>query len=156
MAYTDIISLSEAKNYLRIDINNTSDDTQITMMINASLRYVEKYTNHILFARSKDFLLIDGCVRVYDFPINSVTSPTDNEQTVKPTYTIFETDTSETTLVLNVGYSSVSDIPSELIEFAYYMISLYYNEGKEGQDTADVKIPEWAKSSIDHYRRFII
>lgn len=155
MAYTDIISLSDAKNYLRIDASNIVDDNQITSMINASLRYVEKYTNYILFSRSKTYLLIDGCARVYDFPINSITSPTDIEATNKPTYTIYEASASESSLVLDVGYSDSNDIPSELVEFAYNLISFYYYQGKEGESSDNSKIPFWLTSTIDHYRRYI-
>ena len=49
MSYLNIISLEEAKNYLRVDIDLTEDDNQITAMIKSSLGFVEKHTNHILF-----------------------------------------------------------------------------------------------------------
>ena len=71
MAYLDIIPLSDAKVYLRIDDDLTEDDNQITRMINASLSYIERYTNVILYDRDKEYRLINGCVRVYDYPVNS-------------------------------------------------------------------------------------
>jgi hypothetical protein len=154
MSYLNIISLEEAKNYLRVDIDLTEDDNQITAMIKSSLGFVEKYTNHILFDRSKEYLF-DNCsqVRVYDFPINSLVTPTDATSKVKPTYSIYSTNnSSNTVLKLNVGYQNKEDIPQELIDFAYNMIELYYYQ-KETTDGA--KIPNWMLSSIDHYKRFI-
>jgi len=154
MAYTDIISLADAKNYLRIDDGFTSDDSQITGMINASLRYVEKFTNHILFQRSKDYLLINGCAKVYDFPINSITSPSDTEQTKSFTYSNFRASQNEETLTLDIGYSTVDNIPDELIQYAYYKLKFYYFEAKD-DDTGKGEIPEWAEDSIHQYKRFI-
>lgn len=154
MAYTDIISLTDAKNYLRIDDGFTADDAQITGMIKASLRYVEKLTNHILFAQSKDYLLINGCAKVYDFPINSITTPTDAEQTESYTYSNFKASTTEETLKLDVGYASASDVPDELVQYAYFKLKFYYFEAKD-DNKGDGKIPKWAEDSINQYRRFI-
>lgn len=154
MAYTNIISLAEAKNYLRIDEGFTADDNQIMGMINASLRYVEKFTNHILFQRSKDYLLINGCAKVYDFPINSITTPTDAEQTESYTYSNFKASASEETLTLDVGYATASDVPDELVQYAYFKLKFYYFEAKD-DNTGKGEIPKWAEDSINQYRRFI-
>ena len=53
MAYLDIVSLADAKNYLKIDDTLTEDNSNITRMIKASLSQIERITNHVLFARSK-------------------------------------------------------------------------------------------------------
>jgi len=76
MSYLSVITLERAKNYLRVDLDFDTDDSEITSMINASCRYVEKRTNHILYAR--DITYKGSCqVKVYDYPINSiVTVPT--------------------------------------------------------------------------------
>ena len=76
MAYIDVIPLERAKNYLRVDLDFDTDDSEITSLINAACRYVEKRTNHILYAR--DIIYNGACqVKVYDYPINSiVTVPT--------------------------------------------------------------------------------
>ena len=75
MAYLDIIPLADAKIYLRIDDTLTEDDTQITRMINVALSYVERYTNHVLFAKEKTYRLINGCISVYDYPIKESKRP---------------------------------------------------------------------------------
>ena len=71
MAYIDVISLSEAKNYLRVDDTLTEDDSSITRMINASLKYVENYTGVILFSRDVKYLVKEGVLQLYQYPINT-------------------------------------------------------------------------------------
>lgn len=151
MSYLSIISLEDAKTYLRIDDTLTEDDANITRMIKSALSQVELLTNHILFARAKDYLFVDCKVSVYDFPINSVTAPTEDLTTVKKTlYNTYSTsDSTQETLTLNVGYSDVSDIPFELVEVGYEMIDIMYY-AKEN------KLSMMSKNTIDNYRRFII
>jgi|ETNmetMinimDraft_12_1059888.scaffolds.fasta_scaffold09039_3 hypothetical protein len=153
MAYTDIISLDDAKLYLRVDDTQTEDDTQITRMINGALSYVERYTNYILFARDKEYRLIDGKVRVYDYPINSeVTS--DLESSNKTLHTIYTLGSDNSLITLNVGYVSNTDIPQELIEVAYEIIDIYYYGKESGKTMADLS--PLSKDVLNNYKRFIL
>jgi hypothetical protein len=117
MAYIDIIPLADAKIYLRIDDTLTEDDAQITRMINAALSYVERYTNHILFAQDKEYRLICGFVSVYDHPVNS--EVTDDlvvvDKTLHKNYTL---GSDNALIELNVGYATAADVPDELVEVA--------------------------------------
>lgn len=152
MAYTDVISLANAKVYLRIDSGDTTDDTLITNMISSVLSYVEQYTQHIMFAREVTTQFVNQEARVYKFPINSVTSPTGTEVDVLETYSIYTTDNSDNkTLTVNVGYSDPADIPQPLIDFAYGLLDLYYYQKEGGK----AQIPDWMYQSIDMYKRFI-
>ena len=125
-------------------------------MINASGRYIENRTNVLLFARSKTYLFQDYCVDVYDFPINQLITPTDAEATSYELFTKYETsNTSNTELVLNVGYSNPADVPDdlkqamlELVKFMYYEAET--NEAKKGM------LPMWLEEMIDMNKRFII
>ena len=153
MAYIDIITLADAKVYLRIDDTLTEDDAQITRMINAALSYVERYTNHVLFAKDKEYRLIDGCVSVYDYPINSeVTADLVSEN--KTLYTNYTLGSDNALIELNVGYD-VADVPQELIEVAYEMIeSLYYE--KETNKSIQSRISTISQLMLDQYKRFIL
>ena len=51
--YTDVISLEEAKLYLKIDAGQDATDNEITGMINSALSYIEKRTNHIFKTKEK-------------------------------------------------------------------------------------------------------
>lgn len=157
MAYLDIISLDEAKIYLRIDDTLTEDDNQLTRMINGALSYVEKKTNYILFEREKDYRFVDGSVRVYDYPINSVSTPTEADMDIeyKTLHANFCYGTSSDELTLNVGYSDVTDIPQELIEVAYEIIELMYYE-KETNKNHLTDLSTLSKEILNSYKRFII
>ena len=117
MAYIDIIPLADAKVYLRIDDTLTEDDAQITRMISAALSYVENYTNHILVSADKTYRMVNGFVRVYDYPINSVVSPLAN---------VYATGTAQCTsciatdtLTVNGNeYTGVTGTPADFTEFS--------------------------------------
>ena len=157
MAYLDVISLAEAKNYLRIDDTLTDDDTQITRMINASLAYVEDWTRIYLFARDKTYKMIDGFVRVYDYPVNSIKSPAEDDMDieVKTSYVNYSYGLETTDLVLNVGFEDTADIPTQLIEVAFEILDLMYYEHETGKKyTKDLST--LSTVILNSYKRFII
>ena len=158
MAYIDIITLADAKVYLRIDDTLTEDDAQITRMINAALSYVERYTNHVLFAKEKEYRLINGCVRVYDYPFNSYVDPVEadfDEIENKTLYTNYTYGSSNDLITLNVGYTLPADVPQELVEVAYEIIeSLYYE--KDTNKSVNSRISTLSKMMLDQYKRFIL
>jgi hypothetical protein len=154
MAYTDVITLSDAKIYLRIDDTLSEDNTQITRMINASLSYIERYTNVYVFARLKTFVVVDNCIRVYDSPINSLIDPIDAESVIKTLYTTYTTGLDEDVLTLNVGYVDPVDVPDALKEVALEMIDLMYYEHETGKSfTKDIS--SLSREILNSYKRFL-
>jgi hypothetical protein len=150
MAYTDVISIESAKTYLGVD--DTSRDDEICRMIGASLSLLERKTNIISNPLEKTYILKNGCVRVYDYPINTLDS--ELESTVKRTdmgmYSIFQDNNSAAkTITLNIG--SIN-IPKEIEEAAYMLIEHFFND-KEGRST---NIPSVVQMIIDSNKRFII
>ena len=148
MAYIDVISLERAKNYLRIDTTLTDDDAEIMSMINAACRYVEKRTNHILYAR--DIIYKGACqVKVYDYPINSiVTVPAP----FKVDFAMFTCYPDVKEVELNVGYG-VDEVPDDLIQAMLQMLHVFYYESEKQINTT--LIPESVKEAIDLNRRFV-
>ena len=148
MAYIDVISLERAKNYLRIDTTLTDDDAEITAMINAACRYVEKRTNHILYAR--DIIYKGSCqVKVYDYPINSiVTVPAP----FKVDFAMFTCYPDVKEVELNVGYG-VDEVPDDLIQAMLQMLHVFYYESEEQVNTT--LIPESVKEAIALNQRFV-
>ena len=116
MAYIDIISLANAKLYLRVDDTLTEDNAQITNMISVALKHVEDNTQILVYARDKTYRMINGFKRVYDSPINSV---------IKPSANVFATATAQCTSVIatntlvanGLTYTAVSGDPSDDTEF---------------------------------------
>ena len=69
MAFLDVITLAEAKNYLRIDEDLTEDDVRLSSMIKTALHTIEWRTNVLLYSRNKEYLVQDYCVSVYDYQL---------------------------------------------------------------------------------------
>ena len=149
MSYINIIPLQDARVYLRIDDTLTQDNEAITRMINASLAKIEQMTNVHLIAKSKEYIFDDLKATVYDYPINSLTSPSTATVVEKTQYSVYTAALkTDLKLVLNVGYTQVSDVPKDLIEVAYEMIDImYYNK--------ENKLSNLSQATLDAYRRFI-
>lgn len=152
MAYTDIIPLNRAKNYLRIDSTLTDDDAEITSMINAALRYVERRTNHILFPRDNTYT--GPCqVKVYDYPINHTVLVSGAPEPFVVYYSTFAVYPDSKTVTLNVGYADPSMVPDELIQAALQMIKVWYYESEKQVNST--LIPDSVCEALDVYRRFL-
>lgn len=148
MSYITVITLERAKNYLRIDSDLTEDDAEITSMINASLRYVEKRTNHILFPREATYN--GSCqVKVYDYPINSITTDPEPMVCYFSTFAIFP---DVKTVTLNMGYAE-GEVPDDLIQPALQMIKVWYYESEKQVNST--LIPDSVKEALDVNRRFL-
>lgn len=148
--YTDVISLETAKLYLKVDVGQTETDAEITQIINSSLSYIEKRTNHIFKSKSKlyykDCALVEQ-VKVYDFPIQNAPAETQ----IRPLYSTVPTVGSF--VDLEIGYTNIEDIPTELIDCALAIINFwFYNSETKG---ADNSIPKFVEMAIDQNRRFI-
>lgn len=156
MAYLDVITLDEAKTYLRVDTDLTDDDVRITSMIKASLHNIERRTNILVFARDKEYLFQDYCVYVYDYPINTLVSPTDAEVKEKELYSIYSTNSSvNTKLTLNVGYTDPTYVPSDIVECALeYIKYMYYDSENNSGKSND--IPLYIENMINQMKRYII
>lgn len=153
MSYIDVISLETAKNWLRVDDDLTEDDASITAMINASLRYIENYTNIFVYARDKDYDVDNGVIRVYDYPINTVITE-DVASEKRSLYTNFCTSFDVDSIQLNVGYVDPLEVPDDIIQVALEMIDIYYYMQKGG-DSKEAVSP-LNKLVLDSNKRFII
>lgn len=148
MAYLDVLSLARVKDYLRVDSDLTDDDNEITSMIKAACLFVEKRTNHIFYAR--EVIYKGNPVKVYDYPINDIVSPTDP---VVIHYSLCDLYPNEITVTLNVGYEDPTDVPDELLQACLQMIKVWYYESEKQVNTT--LIPESVMQVIDVNRRFL-
>jgi hypothetical protein len=156
MGYLNVISLATAKNYLRVDENQTEDDADITRMIKGALKYVEDFTNVMVYARDKDFLLQNCIKRVYDYPINTLNTPTDAVVSLRGLYNIYEVSDNTIDFVnLNVGFVDPLDVPSDLIDVALEKISLSYYGAKE-DGAVKKKLSEDSMAVLHQNKRFLI
>lgn len=150
--YIDVISLERAKLYLKVDASQTETDDEITSMINSSLSFIEKRTNHIFKTRNKvyykDCALVQQ-VKVYDFPIDN--AETEYNIVYRPLYAIVPTI--DDVVTLTIGYDNVDNIPNELIDAALQLIKVWFYESETQSNTT--LIPLSVMESIDVNRRFI-
>lgn len=148
--YIDIISLDQAKLYLKIDTLQTETDDEITSMINSSLSFIEKRTNHIFKTKEKvyykDCALVQQ-VKVYDYPIQDAPVGTIS----RPLYSIVPTV--DDIVTLTIGYANLEDIPSELIDAALQLIKVWFYESEKQSNTT--LIPLSVMEAIDVNRRFV-
>lgn len=148
MAYTDVISLASAKDYLGVD--DTSRDAEITRMIISALKYIEKQTNVLMQVTDKTYVLNNGCVKVYDTPINTVDGDLADTVTKvnRNLYSIYtDTNSNNDTLTINVGGTSVD---SDLLEAGYMLIEHFFNEGDRNI------LPLVVRDIIGANKRFIL
>jgi len=156
MSYISVLSLETAKNYLRIDDTLTTDDADITRMINSALSFIEDYTNVIVYARSKEYLFQNSEVRVYDHPINSLTTPTDAVKERKSLYSNYKaTSSTDEVLTLNVGHALPADVPSGLIDVALEMVDIsYYGQKEDGANNSRV-LSEQSNDILEKSKRYL-
>lgn len=144
MTPLDIITLAQAKEFLVVDFDDR--DAEITRHIKSAIGYIEKYTNHMLYNRSKEYT-IEGCsLEIYDYPLTVSTTVKRVHVNVLSTTYYAE---SGTVLTATVGYASVDDVPPELIEAAYKMITYLF----ENRDIYTAGLPWDIQMMCNMYRR---
>ncbi len=158
--YENILSLEDAKRYLRLDSDFTEDDSDIEIMIEAAFDFISKHTNYIFSPRDKTYDAVIynhgwyGCepISIYDYPINT----TDFGDKVPLYFSGFIRFTGTEKITLNVGFASKDDdnFPTPLIMCAKQMISVYYYQAEKNVD--NTLLPPNVMESINTYRRFII
>jgi hypothetical protein len=149
MSYLNVLTLARVKNYLRIDEDLEEDDNEITSMINAACRFIEKRTNHLFYDRDVTYSNQLN-LKVYDYPINEIVSPTDP---VVLHFSLYDMFPNENSVTLNVGYIDPADVPEELLQACLQMIKVWYYESEKQVNTT--LIPEAVMQAIDVNRRFL-
>ena len=184
MTPLDVISVDQAKSFLRVDFND--DDDLITSLINAAVGYVETATQYRLYQRT-EIVYTSGkyCYSAFQFPLNSVavvnqdSSDTTvynpklyyeslrtnitwlsngflywdswNQFFTNYYYTIHNSCSATFILTLDVGYTDVSLIPTDLITAIKQIISYTY----ENRDMTKLDMPSNITMLLANYKRFV-
>lgn len=152
MSYQTILPLEDVKIYLRVDEDFIDADNEIKLMRDASCEFVEKFTNHLLYKREKEYFKNEGekFLDIFDYPIASESKPTDVTNMIYATKTSFVADS----VVLQVGYNSKNDIPPTLLQLALQLIKFWYYDSEiKGNFSV---IPEEIKNALFNYKRYIV
>lgn len=150
MSYLDVITLADAKNYLRVDEDFTADDDSIKLMIESALSYIESRTNHLFYAREKTYFKseFENRISVYDYPIN------DDLSELNALYFSNRFEFQDKQITLDVGYQFPADVPSDLKMSAFKIIeNWYFNYEKQSDKSI---IPMAVKEIISQYQRFMV
>lgn len=157
MSYLDVITIDQARTYLRIDDAQNESDFEIISMINAACKVVEKATNVLFYARDVVYDLAEGNdVYVYDYPINSFTPSAGQEVQVfkKNLYSVYRKNDDQP-ITFNVGYVNPDDVPDDLIQCALALVKVMYYES-ENEKPILMAAPSWVSEVLQQNRRFLI
>lgn len=151
--YENIISVAEAKHYLRLDSDFNEDDSDIERMIASALEYITKNTNYVFRVQNKTYRQDYDCnTFIYDYPVNT----TDFSPNIPLYYSGYIKFKNTDVVTASIGFTSKADdgFPSALIDCALQMIEVWYN-GSEKTDNSTL-MPPSVEEIIRTYRRCII
>lgn len=154
MSQLSVISLSEAKEFLKVDFD--SEDALITSLIKSAVDFVEKRTNYILWERD-EFKFLRQYDKIYDYPFALASSETASE------YEIIENRLYSSIRILSgitypnkgrsveltIGYNDPSLIPNPLIDACKRLITYWYDQ----REMEMAKIPNDVYILIQPYIR---
>lgn len=150
MTYLEVLPLAEVKIYLRLEDDFLEDDLSIERMIKSALQFIEKRTNHIFQLRENVTYSNEcGRITVFDYPVRFVNTDNVNILYYSDNIKVFAES-----ITANVGYLSLDDVPSALIEAALQMIKCFYFEAEKQVNTT--LLPESVHQIINSYRRFTV
>lgn len=157
--YENIISVAEAKHYLRLIENYDDDgelieeDPDIERMIASALEYITKHTNYVFRVQNKTYRQDYDCnILIYDYPVNT----TDFSPNIPLYYSGYIKFKNTDIVTASIGFTSKSDegFPSALIDCALQIIKVYYY-GSETNENSTL-MPQSVEEIIRTYRRCII
>lgn len=174
-----VLSLEDAKLYLKVDFNE--DDDLITSLIKAAVSMVEKNTEYRLYQRDEVIKTSKVGYTAFQFPFNGASVEAMDSQGTYTIHTRYETLRTELfwgqgfwytsdwqrffnpdyyglsgcainfNLTLDVGYSDTTKIPSELITAVKQIITDKY----ENRNITNEQLLNNISIFIAPYRRFV-
>jgi hypothetical protein len=155
MTALDVISLTDAKNWLNIDLSDTSQDVHITRLIKTAIAWVEKYTDYALYERDVVIPLLSCNYGIATYPISItgvVNGAVDQEYTTQQKsleVKVLCSTWNGSSVNVTIGYADVTDIPQPLIDGAYKWITYLF----QNKDIYEMVLPYDVQVLINQYRR---
>lgn len=174
---TEPVTLTEAKNHLRVDISN--DDDLITALIQASREWIEKYTNSVLITQTWEYQRDYGFPHIFRLaknPVQSVSSITytdgdgvtqtvtasdyvlDENQWPARVYEACSASWPTTRVERNAvkvtfvaGYGAAADVPSPIKAAILLMVGHLYENREASAPIVITEIPMGVKALISPY-----
>ena len=72
MDQLNVVSLNQAKLWLRVDLDYDYEDTLITALIKSAVNQAEQFTLQVLWQRQMSLITpVSGAVKIYEYPLFS-------------------------------------------------------------------------------------
>ena len=165
MDQLNVVSLSQAKLWLRLDLDYEYEDGLITALIKSAVNQVEQYTLQVLWQRTlTEITDITGNLRLFNYPIISVENVYDKnlddldfEIVDTQHYTEVITNRAGFNAVTYVAgydwnYDGCSDVPDDIETAIKEMITYLY----ENRDNPKEEMPKVVTYLLAPYRRITL
>ncbi len=160
----NVITLAQAKLWLKIDPDYDDDDLLIESLIKAAVNQVQEYTLQMLYLQVlSTYTDIDGKVKLYQYPIITIDDILNGlvyetfEETKTNSYTLVEGDVSDRQLVtFTAGYGWTYDggteVPDDILTALKQFITYLY----ENRDDPKIAMPAIVQLLLGPYRRITL
>jgi len=165
MDQLNVVSLDQAKLWLRVDLDYDYEDTLITALIKSAVNQVEQYTLQVLWQRSiTEITDRSGNLKIYNYPIIAVEDVFDKdfedvnfEIEQSQWYTHVITNQAGFNTVTYVAgydwnYDGGSDVPDDIETAIKEMITYLY----ENRDNPKEEMPKVVTFLLAPYKRITL
>lgn len=165
MDQLNVVSLAQAKLWLRVDLDYDYEDGLITALIKSAVNQVEQYTLQVLWQRSiTEISDKNGNLRLYNYPIIAVEDVVDKDLE-QIDFEIIDTPFYMDVITQRPGYNAVtyvagydwnydggSDVPDDIETAIKEMITFLY----ENRDNPKEEMPKVVTFLLAPYRRITL
>ena len=165
MDQLNVVSLAQAKLWLRVDLDYDYEDGLITALIKSAVNQVEQYTLQVLWQRSiTEISDKNGNLRLYNYPIIAVEDVVDKDFE-QIDFEIIDTPFYTDVITQRPGYNTVtyvagydwnydggSDVPDDIETAIKEMITFLY----ENRDNPKEEMPKVVTFLLAPYRRITL
>jgi len=165
MDQLNVVSLSQAKLWLRLDLDYEFEDGLITALIKSAVNQVEQYTLQVLWQRSiTEITDITGNLRLFNYPIISVEEVYDKNFD-DLNFEIVDTQYYSDVITNRAGFNTVtyvagydwnydggSDVPDDIETAIKELITFLY----ENRDNPTEDMPKVVTYLLAPYRRITL
>ena len=158
--YIDLVTVLEAKSYLRIDASNTDSDVELAVMIGSACNLIENYTQVYLRPRDEVYYFnSEGYIRLYPKPVNSIELPvtaTDYDESIKQLYRLYSRNNSSLeSMTFNLGYDDTADVKPIFKTAILETVKLWFYGSEDEAVLKGGYLPNSVMAILSSERRFI-
>lgn len=165
MDQLNVVSLDQAKLWLRVDLDYDYEDTLITALIKSAVNQVEQYTLQVLWQRSiTEITDRSGNLKIYNYPIIAVEDVV-NKDFEDVDFEIEESQWYTNVITNQAGFNTVtyvagydwnydggSDVPDDIETAIKEMITYLY----ENRDNPKEEMPKVVTFLLAPYKRITL